>query len=201
MPSPPPTRSARTATGSINPAYFERLYRDQDDPWDYATSAYEAAKYGATLAALPRPSYRSAVELGCSIGVLTAALAARAEAVLGVDVSEAALDRARDRCAGLGHVSFERRVLPGEMPMGPFDLAVLSEAGYYLSRPDLADLADRLADAVEPGGHLVLTHWTGETDYPQTADAVHDAFLADARWRSVAADRTDAYRLDVLARR
>jgi len=201
MPSPPPTTGARTSSGSIAPAYFDRLYRADADPWAYASSPYEAAKYAATLAALPRARYRRAVELGCSIGVLTRQLAARADAVLGVDVSEVALGHARRRCADLGHVVFERRTLPAETPPGPFDVAVLSEAGYYLSAPDLGALADALADAVEPGGHLVLTHWTGETDYPQTADAVHDRFLADARWRPLDGHRTADYRLDVLARR
>ena len=166
MPNPPPTTPHRTASGSIAPAYFQALYRDDADPWDYAGSAYEAGKYDATLDALPLARYRRAVELGCSIGVLTRRLAARADALLALDVSPDALAEAARRCADLGHVAFERRALPDEAPDGPFDLAVLSEVGYYLSAPDLDRLADRLADTVEPGGHLVLVHWTGATDYP-----------------------------------
>ena len=200
MPDPPPTGPHRTPTGSVAPGYFDRLYLDQADPWDYATSPYEAAKYAATLVALPRVRYRRAVELGCSIGVLTRHLASRADALLGVDVSDAALDQGRQRCAGLGHVTFERRTLPAETPGGPFDLAVLSEVGYYLSRPDLDTLADRLAAAVVPGGHLLLVHWTGPTDYPQTADDVHARFLADARWQRLDGHRAPDYRLDVVAR-
>ena len=92
--------------------------------------------------------------------------------------------------------------MPGEMPAGPFDLAVLSEVGYYLSRDALADWAGRLAAAVEPGGHLALVHWTGETDYPLTADDVHALFLGRAGdWRPVRGERPGAYRLDVLERR
>lgn len=201
MPSPPPTALHRTPSGSIAAGYFERLYRDEPDPWEYGTSPYEARKYAATVAALPRPRYSAAVELGCSIGVLTRALAARADDLLGVDVSPEALAAARERCAGLPHVRFERRVLPAEMPAGPFGLAVLSEVGYYLSAPDLDRLAGALARAVEPGGHLALVHWRGETDYPLTADAVHERFLGDGLWRPVHAAPTADYRLDVLARR
>lgn len=200
MPNPPPTAPHRTPEGSIAPAYFERLYRDADDPWDYEASPYEAAKYAATLAALPRARYRRAAELGCSIGVLTAGLAERADAVLALDVSPEALDRARARCARHAHVRFERRVLPAEAPEGPFDLAVLSEVGYYLSPADLDRLAERLAGAVEPGGHLALVHWTGETDYPQTAAAVHARFLSDGLWRPLRDGHTAHYRLDVLER-
>ena len=200
MPSPPPTTPYRTAAGSVAPAYFERLYRDEADPWDYAASAYEAAKYDATLAALPRDRYASALEVGCSIGVLTERLAERCERLLAVDVSEDALERARARCARLGHVAFERRALPAETPDGPFDLAVVSEVGYYLAPTDWAEALDRLAASVGAGGDLVLVHWTGETDYPQTADAVHGAARDHAAWEGHWCHRAEAYRLDVLTR-
>lgn len=201
MPSPPPTTGHRTAAGSVAPAYFERLYRAHADPWDYEVSAYEATKYAATLRALPRARYARAVELGCSVGVLTERLADRCGRLLALDASNVALGRARQRCAGLGHVAFEQRVLPAEAPPGPFDLAVMSEVGYYLAPADLRALLDRLADAVEPGGHLVLVHWTGETDYPQTADDVHRAARAHAGWRGFWSERAERYRLDLLERR
>lgn len=201
MPNPPPTTAHRTASGSIAPAYFERLYRAEADPWAYATSPYEAAKYAATLAALPHPRYASALEVGCSIGVLTERLAARCDRLLAVDVSDAALARARRRCDRLCHVAFERRSLPAETPAGPFDLAVVSEVGYYLAPADWVTALDRLADSVGAGGHLVLVHWTGETDYPQTADAVHGAARDHATWDGHWCHRAEAYRLDVLTRR
>ena len=200
MPSPPPTTAHRTASGSIAPAYFERLYQAEADPWEYATSPYEAAKYASTLTALPRPRYASALEVGCSIGVLTERLAERCDRLLAVDVSGAALARARRRCARFGHVAFEQRALPDEAPTGPFDLAVVSEVGYYLGPADWADALDRLSASVGVGGHLVLVHWTGETDYPQTADAVHGAARDHAAWQGRWCDRTEAYRLDVLTR-
>ena len=58
-------------------AHFEDLYRRSADPWGFASSGYEAAKYAATLAALPRDRYARGLEVGCSIGVFTAALAGR----------------------------------------------------------------------------------------------------------------------------
>src|ERR1700744_4973631 len=64
-------------SGSFDGEYFDLLYAQRSDPWDFATSPYEAAKYAATLAALPKPRYKNALELGCSIGVLTQQLAPR----------------------------------------------------------------------------------------------------------------------------
>ena len=132
--------------------------------------------------------------------MLTRGLADRCEQLLAVDVSDDALDQARQRCIGMDHVRFERRVVPEELPAGPFDLVVLSEVGYYLAPADFGALLDRLADAVEPGGHLVLVHWTGETDYPQTADDVHGAAREHEAWTGHWCHRTDDYRLDVLER-
>ena len=65
----------RRPARSLPTAYFDRKYAFDPDPWGFATSAYEADKYRATLAALPRARYRRALEVGCSIGVLTERLA------------------------------------------------------------------------------------------------------------------------------
>ncbi len=197
---PPPTAPFLRPDGTVDPAYFQALYAAEADPWGFDTSPYEADKYRATLAALPRARYTRAFEAGCANGALTAHLARRCDHVLAVDVAPDALDRARARLADAPHVRVEQRVMPEQMPAGRFDLAVVSEVGYYLSRPRLADWAHRLAVGVEPGGHLVLVHWTGPTDYPLTADDVHGLFLDRADWTSVHADRQPRYRLDVLER-
>ena len=84
---------------SLTVSYFDALYAASPDPLDFETSPYEAEKYAATLAALPRPRYRRALEVGCAIGVLTALLAPRCDALLALDGAEAALDRARRRVA------------------------------------------------------------------------------------------------------
>jgi hypothetical protein len=69
---------------SIPARYFDDLYAGERDPWEFETSAYEQAKYDATLAALPRPRYRRGLEIGCSIGVLTARLAGRCGSLVAI---------------------------------------------------------------------------------------------------------------------
>lgn len=163
---------------TLTPDYFEAVYRDDPDPWGFATRPYEAAKYQATLAHLPRAKYRSALEVGCSIGVLSRLLADRCEGLLSVDVSERALGQARERCSDRPHVRIERMAIPQETPPGRFDLILLSEVAYYWSPEDLARARAMLAGALDRGGHLLMVHWTPfVADYPQTGDAVHQAFL------------------------
>ncbi len=196
--------SADPSPGSLPPEYFDHVYQAKADPWNFATSPYEAAKYDRTLAALPRAHYPSAFEAGCSIGVLTERLAVRCGQLLSIDVSEHALAQARERCARLAQVRFEKRYLPDEFPAEPFDLILVSEVGYYLSLPDLRRLRERCISQLAPHGHLLLVHWTPLVhDYPLTGDAVHEEFLAaatDGRLLHKTGERAERYRLDLFER-
>jgi SAM-dependent methyltransferase len=190
-------------SASLPPSYFEAMYAENPDPWDFETSPYEAAKYAATLAALPRSHYRNAFEIGCSIGVLTERLGERCAALLAVDVAEQALRRARERCRRRAHVRFTRMRVPEQFPDDDFDLIVVSEVAYYWSRPDLKRAQRRIVAHLAPGGHLLLVHWTPYVaDYPLTGDQVHDAFLAitGRELRHVTGQRAERYRLDVFER-
>lgn len=186
---------------SLPPGYFDEVYRANSDPWNFASSPYEAAKYASTLAALPRAHYARAFEAGCSIGVFTAQLAARCGRLLSVDVSETALRQARERCAGMENVHFERRQLPGEFPRDAFDLILVSEVGYYLSMADLLTFRELCINRLRPGGQLLLVHWTPLVhDYPLTGDQVHETFLesAGSTLRHLAGRREEGYRLDLF---
>ncbi len=196
-------RTSKGRSGATVPGdYFRELYRVKDDPWGFATSPYERDKYRATLGALPRDRYRSALELACSVGVFTAMLAERCDAVLAVDVAAGALDRARLRCERSPHVRFRTCDLAVEFPPGTFDLITFCEAGFYFGPRDLARIRDDIARALAPHGDSILVHWTPLVEgHAQTADDVHDAFLADARFLHRTAARAPTYRLDVVSRR
>lgn len=185
------------------PGYFEDRYAADPDPWRFATSEYERAKYAATLAALPRRRYGAALEVGCSIGVLTRALAARCDALVAVDVAPSALDQARACCRDLAHVRFALNQVPGAWPEGGYDLILLSEVVYYLDEADVGRLAERIRDGLLPDGDVVLVHWTGETDYPLSGDEAAEILIARTAGflNPVHQARTREYRLDVLRHR
>ena len=183
---------------SLQAGYFDKLYAANPDPWRMETSAYEDAKYSATLAALPRARYPHAIEIGCSVGVLTARLAARCDDLLGIDVAQAALDRAAQRCRDLP-VRFELSTLPDTPPAGRFDLIVLSEVLYYFDRAGVARLAATVKGMAAPGADILLVHWLGETpDYPVTGEEAVAAFEAAGSWQIMQRSRTPDYRIDLL---
>lgn len=191
---------------SLPPTYFDDVYRANDDPWSFETSDYERRKYDATLAALSRPRYKSAFEIGCSIGVLTQQLADRCDHLLAVDASELPLAKARQRLADRPNVRLEQMAIPVDFPKGPFDLILVSEVGYYLSLEDLGIARQCMIDALQTGGDLLLVHWTPFVhDYPLTGDAVHAFFLqatgADGPLEHRLGQRAETYRLDLFRKR
>ena len=49
---------------STSRSYFEQMYRDDADPWEFESSPYEQRKYAVTVASLPRSRYRSRLRAG-----------------------------------------------------------------------------------------------------------------------------------------
>jgi SAM-dependent methyltransferase len=177
--------------------YFDRMY-EVPDPWSFETSAYEHRKYALTVAALPRARYRRCFEPGCSIGVLSERLADTTDELVAVDLHPGPVERARERLAGRAGVTVDRLTIPDEWPSGTFDLIVLSEVAYYFDDRGLRRLVERVTDGLEPGGDLVLVHWRGPTDYPQTGDEVHDMWSGAAGFEPVVHHVEESFRLDVL---
>lgn len=190
-------------TQSIPPSVFDKLYKVDPDPWQFKTSAYEAKKYAATLAALPKSRYRSAFEIGGSIGVLTEQLADRCDTLLSVDVVKVAQEQAIERCQHLPKIRFQLMSVPDQYPNEMFDLVLLSEVGYYWCWEDLKKAQQCILDHLEPGGHLLLVHWTVDAlELPLTGDEVHEAFLdlVPTKLQHLKEQRETQYRLDLFER-
>jgi len=179
--------------------YFEGLYAESDDPWNFKASEYEQNKYARTLAVLGERSFRRALEAGASIGVFTEMLSDRCDELLAVDVSERAVTAARRRLSGRGHVRIERRSLPEEMPDGPFDLIVASEVLYYFPREEMLTVLRGFERELARGGVLLAVHWRRKTEtYPLQGDEVHDLLVEHTRLLNRETIIEPDYRLDLF---
>jgi predicted TPR repeat methyltransferase len=177
--------------------YFEGLYAESKDPWNFEASEYEQNKYARTLAVLGERTFRRALEAGASIGVFTEMLADRCDELLAVDVSERAVAVARRRLSGRGHVKVERRTLPEEMPDGPFDLIVASEVLYYFPREEMLTVLRAFERELAPGGLLLAVHWRRKTGtYQLQGDEVHDLIVVHTRLHNTETIIEPDYRLD-----
>jgi SAM-dependent methyltransferase len=180
-------------------AYFADMYAGAEDPWGLRTRWYERRKRDVTLAALTRARYRRAFEPGCSIGVLTAALADRCDELVAADLSERAVAAARAEVAPRDHVRVDRMAVPHEWPEGLFDLVVVSELAYYLSPATLDLLLGRVIGSLAPRGTLLACHWRHPVpDYPATGDDVHRLLLERPGLTLAVSHVEEDFRLDLL---
>jgi SAM-dependent methyltransferase len=185
---------------SLTPEYFDKLYAKDNDPWSFATSPYEHSKYSATLKLLKGQPLGTVFEAGCSIGILTKALAANCDFVLAVDVSETALANARRNCDGLGNVTFAQMRIPADWPTGSFDLILFSEILYFLGPDDIRMTAHKTVQSLSSTGRVLLANWLGETDYPCGGDEACNIFFSSEKQalKVVERRRSQDYRLDLL---
>lgn len=128
---------------------YDRLWRhyvDQTIPvlWD---------------AAAVRPGER-VLDVGCGTGAFeTHAIAAGAEnSMVGVDLSEKMLDRARAKCADASQITFQQADVHA-LPFSPdrFDVVVSGNTFHYFDAPDQA-LAE-MRRVLRPGGRIVILDW------------------------------------------
>jgi predicted TPR repeat methyltransferase len=182
--------------------FFDSLYLKNPDPWNFERSSYERSRYDAIIDAIAHRRYERAFEPGCSIGVLTEALARFCDHLIAVDISPTAVARSQKRCRHLSNVDVRRGALPEDLPEGKLDLIVFSEIGYYFDESELDRLTARLADKLSRGGTLLAVHWLGaSTDHVISGDQVHAVMRSCPQFVIEDARRFPSFRLDRLVRR
>ncbi|MFZ2014238.1 MAG: bifunctional PIG-L family deacetylase/class I SAM-dependent methyltransferase [Nocardioides sp.] len=157
---------------------LDLLHRRSADPWGTDSRWYEQRKRDLLLTVLPDQHVGRALEVGCSTGALTEALARRADRVVAVDRSAAAVAAAQRRLGDDHRVSVLELDIAAAWPDdGPFDLVVVSEVGYFLSPAGLDGLVERVASSLTPVGVVALCHWRHQVSgWLLDADGVHRRF-------------------------
>lgn len=191
------------ARSSLDAAYFDGIFEGDDDPWDLASSDYEARKFDTALDAISGRRYSDALEVGCAQGVFTERLVPMCDELLAIDISSKALALAAKRVGDRPGLQLKQMAFPKEVPDGSFDLVILSEVAYYWGVVDLDRASEWLKQGVSPGGRILLVHYTGETDYPHSGDEAVETLWSDLEgvFEQERADRHARYRLDLWSRR
>ena len=197
-----PATEPESAVGTLPTAFFDDFYARHEDPWGFETRWYEERKRAILLASLPSQTLGRVLEIGCATGLITRELAPRAESVLALDASAAALAAARERVGDDPGVTLQRGAVPADWPGGEFDTIVLSEVGYYLSSADLERAVDLVESALAADGHLLACHWRHPVaEYPLSGDQVHAALRAVASWETLVRHEEEDFVLEVFCRR
>lgn len=189
---------------AIDDQHFERLYRQDADPWRVASAWYERRKRAVLLATLARERYGHVFEAGCGGGDMTLALARRCEQICAVDLASSALRRVQARLRA-DPVAATVRILALKLPRqwppvpaGGFDLIVVSELAYYLDDAACALFLARLHASLGAGGELVACHWRAAFhDRQQSTDGMHEAMGALPGLHRLAHHHEEDFRLDL----
>ena len=184
---------------------LEAFYQQSVDPWGFEIEEYEQERYAATLAVLDRGRYEDVLEIGCGEGAFTFRLAERAGRVLGVDISETAIGRARSRSVEYPNTSFIAMDIGAALPQGKFDLIVCSEVFYYVRPFSRLNIARRLLERLAPDGELLLvhSHRSETTTWPDVygeggAEGLHRLFTHYLTMITVTSRAMDGYQIDLL---
>lgn len=181
---------------------FDAMYADDDDPWRFEDSWYEARKRALTLAALPGPDLGRVLEIGPATGLLTVELAARASHLLAVDISTAALRRLARRVEAAPYadrVEVRLADVTRDWPEGVFDTIVISEVGYFMDRTDWLATVRRASESLSDQGALLLVHWRHAVQgWPLDGNAVHRLAHENSPLQRVTRLEEADFLLDVL---
>jgi SAM-dependent methyltransferase len=152
-------------SGMVRAGYnaVSHLYRGDND------RVGEGDEYGRWLAELRTrlPDHADVLDIGCGCGLPVARfLTAAGHRVIGVDISDVQIERARRLVPG---ATFVRADVTGlRFPPGSFDAVVCLYALIHMPLDGQPHLLRRIADWLRPGGLLLATTgmhaWTGTED-------------------------------------
>ena len=139
---------------SIVKWYFTRKYREED-PYRIARNTCDT-RYSDMLRMLAPMHFGKALDIGCGEGMLSEMLLSVCGHVDGMDISEAAVDRARNKFRNRSHLRFlAADILKSEL-MEKYDLIVCAEVLYYLTRNQLRTVLQKISSGLNARGYLLI---------------------------------------------
>jgi LmbE family N-acetylglucosaminyl deacetylase/2-polyprenyl-3-methyl-5-hydroxy-6-metoxy-1,4-benzoquinol methylase len=197
----PATREQQPPS-AVLAAHFEKIHSEHDDPWSVRTRWYERRKRAVTMATLPREHFSRALEIGCSIGEVSADLIERCDRLVAIDGSEAAVATARRRLGDDKAATVQHMRVPYDWPSGDYDLIVVSEVAYYLADDEWRETIRRCRKSLSPDGVIVLCHWLGAADdFAQSGERAHQTFRSESALAATVVHRDAEFLLEVFENR
>jgi 2-polyprenyl-3-methyl-5-hydroxy-6-metoxy-1,4-benzoquinol methylase len=150
-----------------------------DDPWGLDRRRSQRFRYSVMLSALAKamgPSRRPQriIDIGCATGGFTSSLEALASKeeqveIIGVDIAQTAVDRARLRFPSL---SFERMSMDDCAARFDHsaDVVTCLEVLYYLPAKLRADAVKSLCQMLRPGGLILISSMSAKHPYMSLQD-------------------------------
>jgi SAM-dependent methyltransferase len=150
--------------------------RDLATAFDAQAGLFEKAPVQTDPRALARlvveadlPPDSLILDAGCGPGLVSLAFLEAGHRVVGVDLSDEMVARARVRCGRFGdRARFERQSVFDEPPVGAFDAAISRYVLHHVTFP--SDFIRRQVGLLRPGGVLVVSDHVTELDDWKSAE-------------------------------
>ncbi len=180
---------SRNESKSLNKEYFDSIYSNNSDPWNFRNSEYENSKYEKINSFLKDKFFSQGLELGCSIGVHTGFLSIHCKHLLAVDINENAIKTAIELNPNLSNVEFKVEDILINFPEGPFEFISMCEMGYYFTKEKLQFLYQEIYKNLSPNGYFLMVHWLSFVrEYPLTGRKVRNLFENSTQFENFSLD-------------
>lgn len=130
--------------------YWDQRWNRQRRPNDWQLRRGQTILELVRMLSLDRPKM---LDLGCATGWFTAQLSRFGQDVMGIDLSEAAIELAKRDFPGIRYTA--GNIFEMHLPSETFDLVVCQEVIAHV--PDQPELVRRIAQVIKPGGYLIIT--------------------------------------------
>ena len=167
-----------------DPRDFEGRYRQHQEPWAFSERAAELVRHRWVVETAQGFAPGRTLDVGCSLGQLTGALATLPTELHAVDVSPTAVTRARDRLNGAARRGGSVRFLAGSavtLPLasGSFDFVTACDGLYSweLTAEERQRAIAELRRVLRVGGHVLLTEHTRPARFEEFVREITDGGL------------------------
>lgn len=166
---------------------FESKYQHEEEPWEYSQRGAELLRqeFVVQRALAHKPSFRNALDVGCSLGQLTYRLNGLCERVYGIDVSPTALGKAsanrpaqRPKCNTRFFFVAANVASPPFLP-GRFDLILLCDGltSWGLSNRTIQIVLGHVNDLLSADGIVILTDYMRPERFDSFIDHIQQSPL------------------------
>lgn len=143
--------------------FFDRLYLSEREPWDYSGRAAEVLRMHWVAETAGAFRARNALDLGCSLGLMTDRVRLVVETTIAADISPTAVLRARQNLAESRPAVPQPRFVAAsatDLPFArAFDLVIASDGlhSWRLDEVGRMRTLREIAGVMLAGGHAIIT--------------------------------------------
>ena len=145
---------------------FEKLYQTEEDPWKIGDA--DSPRYNAYLELLKPYSKGVVLDIGCGFGALLAHLAGDDVVLEGVEISETAIAKGKQRFPFINFRSGDAAQINSvaEIQERTFDLIICSDVLYYIKESEQANLLAWINSHLSANGVAFVAAWCPGGEYP-----------------------------------